>query len=598
MRREFTKISFSVFFTLAFVLILPGVVIAQNGSLYFSPSSGQVATGQTFSTVVRVNTGGTAINAIEGSVVFDEQKLSVVSVSKSGSLLSIWAEEPKFSNAEGTVEFAGGIPTPGYSGSNGLVLTITFRAKTSVTGSADITLVSGGILANDGYGTNILSSLGRATYNFNSQASQPTPEIKPQVSTAPSSGDNDSRLAIKSTTHSDQERWYSSKDPAFKWDLPAGTTQILLVLSKRANSPPIISYSPPITEKVLTDIEDGSWYLNGQLKNSSGTSPISSFRFNIDTQAPENFDIVRLDPEDETNPQPKLLFESSDKTSGLDRYEIKIGADEWIKIEPSLAGRPYAMPLQKYGEYPVEIKAFDKAGNSSSAKIAVKIKAIKAPTVTEMTKEIKEGIPAIIRGTAEPGMKVIAEFTKIGYKINVISSAHAQEISENRYVYETIADSYGNWSLEINDLPSGRYEFRIFAQDNRLAVSESTGRTDIRVRGGMFDWALRLFDKFIDILSSGGLFIAFILALIGLVLAIIELLKLKTRHWLKPIIDYLVVARVQKKSSNQLEHIIKDIEQEIKFLRSIAKRRKLGPEEHYLKSKMEQYLKALKKQSF
>src|SRR3989344_8896537 len=115
LRRDFKKIFFGVLITLVFVFSFNNIAEAQNGSLYFSPSSGTVSAGQSFSIVVRVNTGGTAINAAEGSIVFDPAQLSVSSISKSGSIFTIWAEEPKFSNAEGTVEFAGGVPNPGYS---------------------------------------------------------------------------------------------------------------------------------------------------------------------------------------------------------------------------------------------------------------------------------------------------------------------------------------------------------------------------------------------------------------------------------------------------------------------------------------------------
>ena len=117
---------------------------AQTGSLYFSPSSGSVVAGQNFSLIIRTNTGGVAINAAEGSVVFDPSKVSISSVSKSDSIFSLWATEPKYSNAKGTLEFAGGIPNPGYSGSNGVVLVINFKAKTATTvkGYTEIILVS------------------------------------------------------------------------------------------------------------------------------------------------------------------------------------------------------------------------------------------------------------------------------------------------------------------------------------------------------------------------------------------------------------------------------------------------------------------------
>src|SRR3989344_843354 len=131
MRRELKILFLTALIVVGFGLFSPDIAKAQNGSLYLSPSSGQVSVGQSFSVVLRVNTGGTAVNAAEGSVIFDQAKLSVTSVSKSGSVFTIWAEEPKFSNAEGTIEFAGGVPNPGYSGSNGLVLTINFRTKTA-----------------------------------------------------------------------------------------------------------------------------------------------------------------------------------------------------------------------------------------------------------------------------------------------------------------------------------------------------------------------------------------------------------------------------------------------------------------------------------
>src|SRR3989344_3274615 len=115
LRRDYNKVIFGFFIILTLILFNVIPVNAQNGSLYLAPSSGNISVGQSFLLVLRVNTGGTAINAAEGSIVFDPAKLSVSSVSKSGSIFTIWAEEPKFSNAEGTVEFAGGVPNPGYS---------------------------------------------------------------------------------------------------------------------------------------------------------------------------------------------------------------------------------------------------------------------------------------------------------------------------------------------------------------------------------------------------------------------------------------------------------------------------------------------------
>jgi isoleucyl-tRNA synthetase len=62
--------------------------------------------------------------------------LEVLSISKNQSIFSIWVEEPKFSNNEGTISYNGGIPNPGYTGANGEILTATFKVKK--TGPASI----------------------------------------------------------------------------------------------------------------------------------------------------------------------------------------------------------------------------------------------------------------------------------------------------------------------------------------------------------------------------------------------------------------------------------------------------------------------------
>ena len=70
LRRDYKKLVFSFLVALVFAvlfstfyLLLSNPANAQNGSLYLSPSSGQVSVGQSFSVVLRVNTGGTAVNA-------------------------------------------------------------------------------------------------------------------------------------------------------------------------------------------------------------------------------------------------------------------------------------------------------------------------------------------------------------------------------------------------------------------------------------------------------------------------------------------------------------------------------------------------------
>lgn len=120
---------------------------------------------------IMVSSPKQAANAISGVLSFPADRLQVSSVSKIGSVLSLWVVEPTFSNSQGRVNFEGVVPNPGFSESNGRVLAVTF--KVVETGPADVRLTSGALLANDGYGTNILKNLGSASFTLEERKAAP-----------------------------------------------------------------------------------------------------------------------------------------------------------------------------------------------------------------------------------------------------------------------------------------------------------------------------------------------------------------------------------------------------------------------------------------
>lgn len=366
MRRELIWSLISVLVFMSFGLSWPDTAKAQNGSLYLSPSSGKVSVGETFSIVLRVNTGGVAINAVEGSIIFNQRELSVTSVSRSGSIFSIWAAEPRFSNAEGTIEFAGGVPNPGYSGANGLLLTINFRAKaaTTVKGFTEIVLVSGSVLANDGEGTNILASLGKATYYINPSAGSASPID------VPSAISQSTLIAITSTTHPDQGKWYSNINPEFKWELPDDTDAVSYLITDSPTSNPGTIPDGLVAGVKFSNIEDGVNYFHLRFRENGAWGPISHFKFQIDSKPPQEFKVLITD---DNSSEPKLTFESSDDLSGIDHYEIKVDKNDWLVIDKSVAGKPYGLINQGYGKRQVIIKAVDGAGNSTTASATVTI---------------------------------------------------------------------------------------------------------------------------------------------------------------------------------------------------------------------------------
>lgn len=148
------------FVALAFLFLAPVSVSA--ASLAFSPAATTVAVGDIFTVAVDVTSPAQAMNAVSGDVSFPSDKLRVLGVSNSGSVMNLWVQNPSFSNAAGAgdINFAGVVLNPGFIGTAGNVVTIRFQALAP--GNAPLSFSDGSILANDGNGTNILSSLGAA----------------------------------------------------------------------------------------------------------------------------------------------------------------------------------------------------------------------------------------------------------------------------------------------------------------------------------------------------------------------------------------------------------------------------------------------------
>jgi hypothetical protein len=175
-------------FTLPFCILIFAFFIsassASAATLYFSPSSGNQTAGNILNVNVVVNTQGKAINNADANIRFPTNLLEVVSVSKSGSIFTLWVEEPRFSNVAGTISLNGGLPTPGYTGTAGRIVTITFRLKTA--GSASLVFTSGAVRANDGLGTDVLGFLGTATYTISPPPVAPIEPTPPPVVEIPS----------------------------------------------------------------------------------------------------------------------------------------------------------------------------------------------------------------------------------------------------------------------------------------------------------------------------------------------------------------------------------------------------------------------------
>jgi len=383
-------------FIVSALFSLISVETANAASLSISPSSGTYNIGQTFNVSVYVSSPDQSMNAVGGVILFPADKLQVLSLSKSGSIINLWMQEPSFSNNLGTINFEGVVFNPGFNGSSGKIITTTFKAKT--VGTASLSISSGSVLANDGQGTNILTNIGNVNYALENPAETP---VAPKAETPSKTIGTPNAPEIISSTHPDPNKWYQLTTAKFSWQIGGDITSDSVVIDKNPRTIPQTVFSPPITSKEIDDLSEGVWYFHAQLKNSYGWGDVTHFRVGIDTTPPDPFTIQTDNGNDPTNPQPILKFKAYDVLSGIDHYEIKIGEIKNLNVPAEeLTDSSYRIPVCPPGKYSVIIRAVDQAENYSIAMEDLEIAPIETPIITEYPQRLYPGNPLIIKGTS------------------------------------------------------------------------------------------------------------------------------------------------------------------------------------------------------
>ena len=354
---------------LGLLLVASSLVVnsAQAATQYLSPSAGSYSSSGTFSVGVYATSSDQPASAFSAYITFPTDKLNVTSVSKAGSIISMWVQEPAYSNSSGTVSFEGFIPNPGYTGSGGKLVTITFQVMGS--GSASVGYSGGSVLANDGLGTNITTGLGGATFTLG--PATPTDEdAEPEP--APAAPGVPRAPLVTSSTHPDSAVWYTANDAAFAWSLPSGTRGVNFLANQNANSDPGTQSDGLISSYRYDDVEDGLWYFHIRLQNELGWGGVSHFPFRIDTAPPEAFALtpLGLDPD---SGNPVIDFTALDAASGIDRYVISIDGVEMVSLRASEleAGKGMVLAAQTSGLHLVEVAAYDLAGNVQTASLEI-----------------------------------------------------------------------------------------------------------------------------------------------------------------------------------------------------------------------------------
>ncbi len=369
---------------------------------------------------------------------------------------------------------------------------VNFRVKAA--GVAALNFSSGSVLANDGKGTNILSSLGSGSFNLIVPAAgQPLEPETPQetILSVPL------KPVVSSSTHPDSNKWYPNNNPKFEWPLPDNINGVNVLADRNPDSDPGTISDGIFNSYDYEDVKSGEWYFHIRLRNRAGWGGVSHYRFLIDDQKPASFDIEEIKKDDLTVPNANFRFSAADEVSGIDHYEIWIdggGHQDW----QDGGSHVFETPVLDPGKHMLVAKVFDKAGNFLVNFAEFSTEALKAPIIKEYSEKIAGGEIVIARGTTYPNVQVAAWLQK-------------EQDEPKKHIIQS--DDKGNFIFSSEEkLKDGVYKLWFEVINGRSAKSVPTDKLTIIVEKSAI---CRIGTRSVDIISLVIPLIIFVVILLA-----------------------------------------------------------------------------------
>lgn len=145
-------------------LFFPLVTQAAEISLY--TKNNPVGYGQNFQVDLVLDSEGQTLNAVQGTVHFNQQDLILKDIYYGDTLVVFWVDKPAIKN--NSISFSGIIPG-GYLGIDGKILSLIFYSQTQLISSSKIDLDDVEVLLNDGKGTSVSTKINSLNLVFSSE---------------------------------------------------------------------------------------------------------------------------------------------------------------------------------------------------------------------------------------------------------------------------------------------------------------------------------------------------------------------------------------------------------------------------------------------
>lgn len=126
--------------------------VTSSAKIYLHPSIINIASNNTFTLFIKLDSPKEYVNASEGLIKFDPKVVNVTDINYSNSLFNRWTQYPTYDNSLGTISFGGGT-TNQYLGTNSNIFSVTFN-RLSLSPS-NIIFSNAYVLASDGLATEV-----------------------------------------------------------------------------------------------------------------------------------------------------------------------------------------------------------------------------------------------------------------------------------------------------------------------------------------------------------------------------------------------------------------------------------------------------------
>lgn len=314
---------------------------------------------------IRVTTGGESINSVSAVVNYDPLKAQIQAINTANSFCTLFPVK-SIDNTKGQTTVSCGLQTPGLTATTGLVAELVLHALKPGTIALNLD-PSSVVLANDGLGTNVL----RATTNASYQAVESSMALSVEATgskTIVPIKPLPEQITVYSPTHPNSEQWYSNRDVTFTWPEHKNYSYNYAL----DELPTTIPDSTSVTDNSFVAVkgnEDGVYYFHLQPIMAGVNGPTTNYKVMIDSTAPTKPDINVSSTEVSVDEVVRLVFSSTDQTSGLQgNYYLRLDEGLFLPTSPRVF-----IPFDAVGQHQITVRVFDNANNYVDNTVTIKV---------------------------------------------------------------------------------------------------------------------------------------------------------------------------------------------------------------------------------